>query len=252
MGTNDWQLENNPLIASVCSVPLNCAIVCNLWHTLKGALPRTLTELYAKITLTIILRNHKSISVSLPSFDYILEDLQGLFWLACKFAFECLSRDQIVFLENEIASSFPNVVHSYDKYLCFGLLQCARSLLPVGQSLSFHFVHLTIQEFLAALHLVTNEEKLKVWETRTDSNRFAVVWRFVFGLGCQKDGNYSRNVVCLNDVVVDRIFSRYSGKKDLTMILCHCAVESLNDNVRLKLGKQINGRFEGYFSKNCP
>ena len=28
------QLENNPLIASVCSVPLSCAIVCNLWHTL--------------------------------------------------------------------------------------------------------------------------------------------------------------------------------------------------------------------------
>ena len=70
-----------------------------------------------------------------------------------------------MFLEDEIASSFPKVVHSNDKFLCFGLLQCARSLLPVGQGLSFHFVHLTIQEFLAALHLVTlpNEEKLKVF-----------------------------------------------------------------------------------------
>ena len=161
------QLENNPLIASVCSVPLNCAIVCHLWHTLKGVLPRTLTELYAKITLTIILRNYKKyfseFPIGLSSFDSIPDELQDLFWLTCKFAFEYLSRDQIVFLENEIASSFPNELHSQNKFLCFGLLQCARTLLPVGQGLSFHFVHLTIQEFLAALHLVTlsSEEKLK-------------------------------------------------------------------------------------------
>ena len=107
------QLENNPSIASVCSVPLNCAIICHLWHTLKGALPKTLTELYAKITLTIILRNHKKCfsesPVSLSSFDSIPENLQDHFWSACKFAFECLSKDQIVFLEDEIASSFPIV-----------------------------------------------------------------------------------------------------------------------------------------------
>ena len=27
------QIEENPIIQSVCSIPLNCAILCNLWHT---------------------------------------------------------------------------------------------------------------------------------------------------------------------------------------------------------------------------
>ncbi len=48
------QLENNPIIQSVCSVPLNCAIISNLWHTLDQELPRTLTELYTQIVLSII------------------------------------------------------------------------------------------------------------------------------------------------------------------------------------------------------
>ena len=50
------QLEGNPLIESVCSVPLNCAIICHLWHHFDGALPTTMTELYTKIILNVILR----------------------------------------------------------------------------------------------------------------------------------------------------------------------------------------------------
>ena len=248
------QLENNPLIASVCSVPLNCAIVCNLWHTLEGVLPRTLTELYAKITLSIILRNHRKkfdqSAISFSSFDSILEDLQEMFWLVCKFAFECLSRDQIVFLEDEIASFISKIVYYQDKFLCFGLLQSARSLLPVGQGLSFHFVHLTIQEFLAALHLVTlpNEEKLKVCEAHLSSVRFAMVWRFMFGLGCRKEGSFSRKVICLDDEMVDRLLDRCVSRKDLSLMLCYCAVESLSDNIGLKIGKQIDGKFKKYIS----
>ena len=252
------QLENNPLIASVCSVPLNCAIVCHLWYTLKGVLPRTLTELYAKITLTIILRNYKKyfseFPISLSSFDSIPDELQDLFWLTCKFAFECLSRDQIVFLDNEIASSFPNVVHSQNKFLCFGLLQSARSLLPVGQGLSFHFVHLTIQEFLAALHLVTlsSEEKLKVCRAYSYSNRFAIVWRFVFGLGCHKEGSYSRKVVCLDDEVVDRFLTADKLFTHVRLMFCHCSLESMNNSVRLKIAKQFNGKFGSFGLVSTP
>ena len=207
------QLENNPVIQSVSSVPLNCAIICNLWRTMEGKLSRTLTELYAQIVQSIVLRNsRKKLSdspISLPSFDFLPENLQDVFWLACKFSFECLARDQIMFLEHELVSLLPRVLESSDKILCLGLLQCARSLLPVGQGLSFHFVHLTIQEFLAALHLVTlpNEEKLKVCETRASTARFAMMWRFVFGLGCRKDGSYSKKVICLSDKVIDLFLS---------------------------------------------
>ena len=241
------QLENNPLIASVCSVPLNCAIICHLWHTLNRTLPSTLTELYSQIILNSILRNLKKRNVlenfiSL-TFDSIPGDFQDMFWLTCNFAYKCLSLDKIVFSKEEIASLFPQVLDSSEKLLCFGLLQCARSLLPVGQGLTFHFVHLTIQEFLAALHLVTlpNEEKLKACEAHAGVYRFDMMWRFVFGLGCQKEGSYSRKVICLDDEVVDRFLNSNFNSEPL--MLCHCSLESENNAVYQKVAKQVNGEF---------
>ena len=246
------QLEKNPVIASVCSVPLNCAIICNLWHTLDRVLPSTLTELYTQIILNIILRDFKKRSssgrpISL-SFDSISEDRQSNFWLTCKFAFECLSRDQIVFSEDELASSFPEILassvaedlDSSDKFLCFGLLQYARSLLPVGQGLSFHFVHLTIQEFLAALHLVTlpNQEKLKVCEAHARSVRFAMVWRFMFGLGFKKVGRCSKKVICLDNEVADQMLVH---SRNSHLLICQLAFESRNSEFSIKAAVYING-----------
>ena len=150
-----------------------------------------------------------------------------------------------MFTESKIASTLPQVLDSSEKFLCLGLLQYARSLLPVGQGLSFHFVHLTIQEFLAALHLVTlpNEEKLKVWEVYARSDRFAMVWRFVFGLGCNNKSKCSKEVVYLEDEVVDKIFSMNQANR---FELCHYSMESLNDVLSSKAANQINGYFKWF------
>ena len=133
-----------------------------------------LTELYTQIVLNIILRNVKTkfpdCPIGLNRFDKIPNNLQDTFWLICEFAYECLLLGQLVFSEDELSSRLTEVG---DKLQCFGLLQSARSLLSVGHGLSFHFAHLTIQEFLAALHLATlpNEEKLKVVEAHAKSGR---------------------------------------------------------------------------------
>ena len=250
------QLENNPVIQSVCSVPLNCAIICHLWHTFKSGLPTTLTELYTHIVLNVMLRSLKKTNpetsyIALESFDDIPIAKQEMFWITCAFAYNCLSEDRLVFTESKVASTLPQVLDFSDKFLCLGLLQCARSLLPVGQGLSFHFAHLTIQEFLAALHLVTlpNEEKLKVCEAYAGSIRFDMVWRFVFGLGCEKERSYSRKVVCLNDDVVDQFFG-YDDYDSTSrrLMFCHCSMESLNDTVCSKTVSLINGKFEDDYS----
>ena len=251
------QLEYNPVIQNVCSVPLNCAIICNLWHLLDQALPATFTELYTQIVLSFIFRNiKKSVAatvcpISLSSFDSIPASLESMFWLTCKFAYECLSRDQIVFSELEIASFFPEAQDSSSEILCFGLLQYTYSLLPVGQGLSFNFVHLTIQEFLAALHLATlpNNRKQRIFEGLARRNRFDMVWRFLFGLGCGKLRKCSKKIVSLDNDVVYRFvqtFSSFDWRNRL--MLCHCSLESLNNDVSLKIAQKIDGRFHQMIS----
>ena len=254
------QLDNNPFIQDVCTVPLNCAITCNLWHTLNQELPSTLTELYTQIILNVILRDIKKkfpdfpIGLSLSNFDSIPSQLEPYWWLTCKFAFEALSNDRLVFTEEELASFFPVGLDSSHKFLCFGLLQSARSLLPVGHGLSFHFLHLTFQEYLAALHLVTlsTEEQLEVVRTRGNSSRFATVCRFYFGLGIKKQGScirqVSRKVVCLDEKVVDTFLSLSADSSmlypsELALLKCHCALEAKNDIVSSTVAKNIDGHF---------
>ena len=250
------QLDNNPLIASVCSVPLNCAITCNLWRTLEQVLPSTMTELYTMIILNVLLRNlkkkfpHHSNLMSLSSYDSIPPELQSYWWRICEFAFEAISRDQIVFSESDLAAVFPEALDSDPQLQCFGLLQSAQSLLPVGHGLSFHFLHLTFHEYLAALHLLTLpvEKQLEVCESNAGSSRFAMVWRFVFGLGCVKSAGsgggeaVSKRVVCLSDELVGN-FSQFSRIASSMTLLCHCAFESKSVDITTKVAARINGRF---------
>ena len=240
------ELENNPVIQSVCSVPLNCAIVCNLWDTLVRFLPSTLTELYTKIVLNIIFCNIKkkfpesSIGLSLNSFDKIPDDLQNTFWLICEFAYECLLLDELVFSEDELATRLPNIG---EKLHCFGLLQSAQSLLPVGHGLSFHFAHLTIQEFLAALHLSTlsNEKKLKIAKNHANGNRFDMVWRFVFGLGGELAVRCSKKVnVCSEGLFNHFLEPSQKNSSCNKLFLCHLAFESMQPNFAIKVCQRYN------------
>ena len=99
---------------------------------------------------------------------------------------------------------------------------------------------------MAALHLVTlpSEEKLKAHAL---SDRFDMMWRFVFGLGCKKEDSYSRKVICLDDEVVDRFLSKKSdvmNEAKRRLMLCHCSMESLNHTVHSKISNEISGQFE--------
>ena len=246
------QLKSNPLIQSLCSVPLNCAIVCDLWHNLQQTLPSTITKLYARITLSVVLRDIKKkcpqLCVnSLDNFNCIPKELQNDFWLVCKFAFEFLAKDQIVFSDSEV-SSFSQDGNFNKKAFFFGLLQSAHSHFPsqqnsltTGYGLSFHFAHLTIQEFLAALHIVTlsQKEKTKICNTYAGNNRFNMVWRFVFGLK-SKEVKYRDQVVSLGDTLVDQVLFAI---RDQDILLCHCSLESQDKVVHCKVANRICAKF---------
>ena len=215
------QLEGNPLVESVCSVPLNCAIVCHLWRTLEEALPTTMTELYTKIILNLVLRNirkldtYKSV-LKLPKFDSLPADLQQSWWLLCEFAFRALEKDQLIFSQEELKVFFPEGLAEG-----FGLLQSVES---VGVGISFHFLHLTFQEYLAALHLTRQptDKQLEIFQMHETStlDRFEMVWRFFFGIN-----EFSRATTSF----IQQIFECVAYSEYGHLFVCHCAFEAHNN-----------------------
>ena len=244
------QLEYNPLIESVCSVPLNCAIVCHLWCTLEENLPTTMTELYTKIILNLVLRNickidsYKSV-LSLPNFESLPADLQQPWWLLCEFAYQTLEKDQLIFSQEELAKFFPRGVASSGNMLFFGLLQSAESIFDIGCGTSFHFLHLTFQEYLAALHLAkmlvdrqSNQPTIRF--NIFDESYVAkdVLSRFFFGIYF--------NVLKFNDcALIKPYLSSISNQK---LVCCHCALEAKNADIE----DDIIGLFRNEFDFCYP
>ena len=212
------QLEDNPLIESVCSVPLNCAIVCHLWHTLKEDLPSTMTQLYEKIILHFVCRNLRKLpaygpTFSMESFDDIPESLKKSWLNLCEFAFEALKCHQIVFSKKEL----PEISKDGDEQvLCFGLMQSVETVLALTCEVSYNFLHLTFMEYLAALHL-SKQPLDSSWLMWLSSFHFHMVLRFFFGIRFYSSNN-GADIGCVKLAMqhVDRL------------TLCHCAFEAQN------------------------
>ena len=228
------QFRHNPLVMSVCSVPLNCAIVCHLWRTLEETLPSTMTELYTKIILNVLKRNiqkiseHGNISI-LKKFEDIPKNLHQSWFVLCELAFQGLERDRIVFSDEDIATMFPQgLKHLKEKIHCFGLLQSAEFILSVGHGESFHFLHLTLQEYLATLYLLKQPQatQLELCQSLTKTKRFAIVLRFLFGISKFDNCNYEISLPVQDEII--------NSKTD-TLTLCHCALEACDTDASSKI-----------------
>jgi hypothetical protein len=189
-------LEVCPHIRSMMYIPLNSAIVLEVYRKSKKEnllMPKTMTELYSSLILSLLRRHIHDTYPENKSFK--MKDLKNLpscvshhFLALSKLAYVgiCENSKQVVFSEEEIPGDLDSL----------GLMQSGVELhIDVGAEKSYSFHHLTIQEFLAAYHISTLPviEQLKHFlinvslygnETRShDFNReIQMVTKFLAGL----------------------------------------------------------------------
>ena len=166
--------------------------------------------------------------------DALLTDLKPSWQALCRFAYETFDRDQIVFSEEELATCFPQGLALDKNIHCFGLLQSSLSVLKEGHGVSFNFLHLIIQEYLAALYLVDQllykhtgamnqwpqVFKRKFFESHPDSWHFENVWSLIFSIYF--------NEVRESDHQIIKPYLRYPNDE---VLVCHCAFEVKNDGI---------------------
>ena len=159
----------NPAINSLMYVPLNAAMIVKMYLDCKSdaLLPRTLTELYTLLCLTILDRDLK---IGIKKIKDLPADLHKEFLHLSQIAFEGILNEEVIF------HSLPS------DFFHFGFLDAVSALYGGGR-VSYSFLHLTLQEFLAAYHIShLGSSGLEVFKQHGKDKRWNVVWRFVAGL----------------------------------------------------------------------
>ena len=193
-GLNSY-LEKHPQIRSGMYIPLNSAIVVAVYkETIENdrqTLPNTITELYS-CCIEILIRRHLKCNtglqrgniMNLPAINLrVPSDVHRNFVHMCHLAFSGIveaTEVKLIFSESELPEHFDNL----------GFMDSVTDLYVTGETVSSHnFLHLTFQEFFAAVHISTmyKEQQLQYFmEGKSDSGskggRLNVVLKFLAGL----------------------------------------------------------------------
>ncbi len=129
-------------IGSLCYIPLNCRILLFVYDREKYSLPSTITELYEIFLLHTI--KHFARKVAMDEDDIIDARTVQLNALS-KFALEGIEQGKLVFDNKNLK-----------EHLSLGLLNSLHCFTTIGEAAFFQFLHLTIQEFLAAKYVASD------------------------------------------------------------------------------------------------
>ena len=256
------RLSANPAIEGSCYLPLNASIVAHLYLS-DGCLPTTAHGLSSSlvqhsISRYICERRGKAQQICV-SIDNLPPELQGAFDTMCKIAFTGTRENSVTFSHNELEAVKESAIIGE-----MGLLQATPSLVSDGAVVYYHFIHLSVQEYLSAVYIARfpASEQISTFNSLFGDSRFSAVFQFYSAI--TKLRTISRPFLSMFPYwlrpvpagvldLVRKIIRK--GNKPLIVSLLHCLAEaedtSLCQFVQEQLWKKLDLRDTSLTPVDC-
>ena len=176
-------LSSTPAIRATLYTTFNAKMAAKVFtwsqHT-ESPPPTTNTELFTAFTLKTLVDHlsthpvHHKQQLKITTFSDLPTDVYKQFQDLCRMAYEgILNRQQLVFSAAHLPTGFAPL----------GLMQEVPQLYTEDRASSYHFIHLTLQEYLAAIHIsqLSAHEQTRLFQEHVNSGHFKMTMRFLAG-----------------------------------------------------------------------
>ena len=181
-------LQSNPTINALCYIPLNMTILLCLVEDGIDKLPKTQTDMYRRfIEMTIvrfIAKIDNEASKGITSITELPCPYNKMFEELAKLAYKALNIDKIVFTLDEIKHVCPNIAMMSSNWNGLGLLKAVQYFNAEIGNVTFHFLHFSIQEYLAALYIsiLPSTKQVKLLKDTFWEHRYYNTWIMYVGI----------------------------------------------------------------------
>ena len=224
-------LDSHANVLNICYLPVHAVMICSLYGDGMIDIPTTETHIYKDFVRFAILRHCRQIkkSVCLSSLYDLRGEEKESFERLCILAFHMTINGEHVLSQSEAPTGSAQT--SFFGLVTVDLIMEMSSL---GIKHTLSFLHITLQEFLAAFHLAQLERKEQIKLVRENSYKPYLfnVWKFFCGLVMFTEEDF-KEVLNYSLLSLD--------ENDKLLAAVRCAFESQQNDACSALMKLSNG-----------
>ena len=178
-------VKENSIIDNLCYNPFILSIlVCVAKEYDK--LPKTQTDLYSKFIIYTISRFLQKLTIikrEVSNLDELPLQFKGHFLEICKYACNTLQCNKIFFTASELKTDFPAFADAPGSWSGLGLLEAAKYF-SIEECTSYNFLHLSIQEYLAAYYItiLNTNQQINILRNYFFVGKYLNMWIMYSGL----------------------------------------------------------------------